>query len=205
MLEPLGTWIALAFTVMILSFGLYKQNRFFRFAEYTAIAASLGNGVVVAIRYIYSTFVEPPMTQGGLSILYLLAVVFAALLFLQYVGEYRWAARYPMAIIVGVGLGVAARTSLETEVVKQVWAAMIPLSGSGMDLFNALLSFVITISVLAYFLMTPKYTGSKSYILKAAQAFLFVGFGAKLASAIPMYVAWASGRIQFILKAVGLM
>ena len=89
MLEPLGTWIALAFTVMILSFGLYKQNRFFRFAEYTAIAASLGNGVVVAIRYIYSTFVEPPMTQGGLSILYLLAVVFAALLFLQFVGEYR--------------------------------------------------------------------------------------------------------------------
>ncbi len=205
MLEPLGTWIALAFTVMILSFGLYKQNRFFRFAEYTAIAASLGNGVVVAIRYIYSTFVEPPMTQGGLSILYLLAVVFAALLFLQFVGEYRWASRYPMAIIVGVGLGVAARTSLETEVVKQVWAAMIPISGSGMDLFNALLSFVITISVLAYFLMTPKYKGNFSYLLKAAQAFLFVGFGAKLASAIPMYVAWASGRIQFILKVVGLM
>jgi hypothetical protein len=201
MLEPFGTWIALAFTFMILSFGLYKENRFFRFAEYTAIAASLGNGVVVAIRYINDTFVQPPLTTGGLSILYLPAVIFGALLFLQYNREYRWVARYPMGIIVGVGLGVAARTSLETEVVKQVWASMTPLNS-----INNIISLVITITVLLYFLMSPKYEGTLGEaLIKAAQAFLFVVFGAKLASAIPMYIAWAAGRVQFILKTFGLL
>lgn len=201
MLEPFGTWIALAFTVMILSFGLYKENRFFRFAEYTAIAASLGNGVVVAIRYINDTFVQPPLTTGGLSYLYILAVIFAALLFVQYNREYRWVARYPMAIIVGVGLGVAARTSLETEVVKQVWASMTPLNS-----VNNIISFIITTIVLLYFLMSPKYEGTLGEtLISTAQAFLFVVFGAKLASAIPMYLAWASGRVQFILNALGLL
>ena len=201
MLEPFGTWIALAFTIMILSFGLYKENRFFRFAEYTAIAASLGNGVVVALRYINDTFVQPPLTTGGLSYLYILAVIFGALLFIQYNREYRWVARYPMAIIVGVGLGVAARTSLETSVVKQVWAAMTPLNS-----INNIISVVITITVLLYFLMSPKYEGTLGEaLIKAAQAFLFVTFGAKLASAIPMYIAWAAGRIQFILNAIGLL
>jgi hypothetical protein len=201
MLEPFGTWIALAFTFMILSFGLYKENRFFRFAEYTAIAASLGNGVVVALRYINSTFIQPPLATGGLSYLYILAVLFGALLFVQYNREYRWVARYPMAIIVGVGLGVAARTSLETEVVKQVWASMTPLNS-----INNIISLVITTTVLLYFLMSPKYEGTLGEtLIKAAQAFLFVVFGAKLASAIPMYIAWAAGRVQFILKAIGLL
>jgi hypothetical protein len=186
---------------MILSFGLYKENRFFRFAEYTAIAASLGNGVVVALRYINDTFVQPPLITGGLSYLYILAVIFGALLFVQYNREYRWVARYPMAIIVGVGLGVAARTSLETEVIKQVWASMTPLTS-----LNNILSFIITITVLLYFLMSPKYEGTLGEaLIKAAQAFLFVVFGAKLASAIPMYIAWASGRVQFILNALGLL
>lgn len=194
MLEPFGTWIAIAFTMMILSFGLYKENRFFRFAEYTVIASSLGNGVVVSLRYINSTFVQPPLTTGGLSYLYLVAILFASLLFVQFNKDYRWVARYPMAIIVGVGLGVAARTSLETEVIKQVWAAMTPITS-----VNNLISLVITVSVLLYFLMTPKYDNAPGKVLiKAAQAFLFVLFGAKLASAIPMYIAWASGRIQFI-------
>lgn len=201
MLEPFGTWIAFAFTLMILSFALYKENRFFRFAEYTAIASSLGNGVVVAIRYINSTFVQPPLTTGGLSFLYIFAVLFAALLFLQYKQQYRWVARYPMAIIVGVGLGIAARTSLETEVVKQVWAAMTPLTS-----VNNVIALIITLTVLLYFLMTPKYESTPGKaLIKAAQAFLFVLFGAKLASAIPMYVAWASGRVQFILSALGLL
>jgi len=186
---------------MILSFGLYKENRFFRFAEYTAIAASLGNGVVVALRYINDTFVQPPLNTGGLSYLYIVAVLFGALLFVQFNREYRWVARYPMAIIVGVGLGVAARTSLETSVVKQVWAAMTPLTS-----INNITSFVITFTVLLHFLMSPKYEGTPGQaLLKAAQAFLFVTLGAKLASAIPMYIAWAAGRVQFILKAFGLL
>jgi hypothetical protein len=201
MLEPFGTYIALVFTMMILSFALYKENRFFRFAEYTAIAASLGNGVVVALRYMNSTFVQPPLQTGGMSYLYLVAVLFAALLFIQYNQHYRWVARYPMAIIVGVGLGVAARTSLETEVVKQVWAAMTPITS-----VNNVISLVITVTVMLYFLMTPKFNNtSGKALMMAAQAFLFVLFGAKLASAIPMYVAWASGRIQFILGVLGLL
>lgn len=187
--------------MMILSFALYKENRFFRFAEYTAIASSLGNGVVVAIRYINSTFVQPPLTTGGLSYLYIVAVAFAALLFVQFNQQYRWVARYPMAIIVGVGLGVAARTSLETEVVKQVWAAMTPITS-----VNNVIALVITVTVLVYFLMTPKYENAPGkIIIQTAQAFLFVLFGAKLASAIPMYVAWASGRVQFILDVFGLL
>ena len=201
MLEPFGTWIALAFTAMILSFALYKENRFFRFAEYTAIAASLGNGVVVALRYINSTFVQAPLATGGLSYLYLIAVLFVSTLFLQFNKEYRWVSRYPMGIIVGVGLGIAARSSLETEVVKQVWAAMTPLTS-----VNNIIAIVITVTVLIYFRMTPKYDNAPGKaLMKAAQAFLFIVFGAKLASAIPMYVAWGAGRVQFILKTLGLL
>ena len=89
----------------------------------------------------------------------------------------------------------------ETVVVKQVWAAMTPIQS-----VNNVIALVITVTVLVYFLMTPKYENAPGkIIIQAAQAFLFVLFGAKLASAIPMYVAWASGRVQFILDVFGLL
>ena len=201
----IGPWISLAFTVMILSFGLYKENRFFRFAEYTAVATSLGNGIIVAIRYIQSTFFDPAIKVGGLETLYLVAIVFAGLLFLQYKTEYKWVARYPLAIIVGVGLGVAARASLQTEVVRQIYSSIFTIKGSGMDVANGILAVFITAISMAYFLMTPKYAGKTNYILKTAQFFLFIVFGAKLASGIPTYVAWASGRIQYILQVFKLL
>jgi len=201
----LGVWISLAFTVMIMSFGLYKENRLFRFAEYTAVATSLGNGVIVALRYIQSTFFDPAIKLGGFDTLYLVAIVFAGLLFLQYHSDYKWVARYPLAILVGVGLGVAARASLQTDVVKQVYAAMAPIGGLQLDIANGIISLVITVIVMAYFLMTPKYTGKASYLLKTAQVFLFIMFGALLASGIPTYVAWASGRVHYILQALGIL
>ncbi|MEM2892678.1 MAG: hypothetical protein QW486_00860 [Candidatus Bathyarchaeia archaeon] len=204
MLDFMGNLIALAFTLMILSFTLYKENPFYRFAEYTAVAVSLGNGVVVAILYIKSTFVEPSV-RGTANPAYLFLVIFAALLFFQYREQYRWLSRYPLAIIVGVGMAIALRTSLETEVFKQVWATMLPLVGGKYTMFDNLLTISITLITMLYFLMTRKYAGKLSFVPMVTRWFLMINFGANLATRIPMYLAWATGRIEFILKFFGLI
>jgi hypothetical protein len=204
MLEELGKVLSLAFLAMMFSFQLYRENRFYRFAEYTALAASLGNGVVIAIEYIRKTFVTPSL-QGGPGILYLLAVVFAFLLAANYSREYKWIARYPMAIIVGVGMAIALRTSLETEVAKQVWAAMTSIIGGPYTPLDNAVTSIITIIVIAYFLMIPKYTGRASYLLRIARYFMMIGFGATIGARVPSFLAWTSGRITYLLQALGLL
>ena len=201
MLTTFGTFVAVAFTVMIFSYPLYRENRIYRFAEFTCVAAAIGNATVIAIRYLYTTNVTPAFKGDYLL---LVTMTFSFLLFATFARKYAYLTRLPMAFLVGVGSGVALRTVAQTQFVGQIWGSMVPLLSGTTTPADNLIIVISTIFVMAYFLMSRRYTGWTAAIPKAGRYFMMVFFGATLGSSVATFVIWCSGRILFILRAFGL-
>jgi predicted tellurium resistance membrane protein TerC len=202
MLTTFGTLVAVAFTVMIFSYPLYRENRIYRFAEFTSVAAAVGNATVVAVRYLYSTNVTPAFKGDYLAVI---TMLFSFLLFATFLRKYAYVTRLPMSFLVGVGSGVALRTVLQTQFVGQIWGTMIPLTSGSITPIDNLIIAVSTVLVIAYFLMSKRYSGKMAAIPKCARYFMMVFFGATLGTSVATFVIWCSGRILFILRAIGLV
>jgi len=202
-----GTFVAVALTVMIFSYPLYRENRIYRFAEFTAVAAAVGNATVVAVRYLYTSNVMPAFTGNYLLVV---EMVFTFLLFTTFLRKYAYLTRLPMSFLVGIGSGIALRTVLETQFVGQIWGTMIPLISGSKTPVDNLIIVVSTILVIFYFLHSKRLSSSlagRTYqsLPKLSRYFMMVFFGATLGSGVATFVIWCSGRIMFILRALGLM
>lgn len=110
--DPL-VWYAALLTLCCFSF-LYRENRFYRFAEYTYIGVAVGNSVVMSM-YSLNSISITPITKGAVDIL--LIQLFALLLIAQPFKITRWIARFPNAVLVGVGTGIAMYGSMGSDII----------------------------------------------------------------------------------------
>jgi hypothetical protein len=203
MLIAFGTFVAVALTCMIFSYPLYRENRFYRFAEFTSVAAAVGNATVIAVRYLYTTNVMPAFSGGGY--LPVVLMIFSLLLFATFFRKYSYITRLPTSILVGVGSGIALRTVVQTQVVGQIWGIMLPLTSGSTTPVDNLIGVIATVFVVAYFLMTRRYPGRSAAIPKVGRYFMMVFFGSTIGASVATFVIWCSGRILFILRALGLV
>lgn len=64
--------------------------------------------------------------QGEL--VYIVAIILSLMLVSRLSREYIWLSRYPVALTVGVGLGLAMRTTVMAEFLNQITATILPLN-----------------------------------------------------------------------------
>ena len=130
--------LAALLTVATLSF-IYKENPFYRWAEYTVIGITTGNWLVQAILAIQNAAIAPLMA-GELHII--IALILGALYFSRLIGK-PWMYRYPISILTGLGIAFAIRGQ-PGVILSQIQGVMVPvtLDARGLGVITALAALV---------------------------------------------------------------
>ena len=190
MFELIGLWVGAFFTLCIFSF-LYKDNPFYRFAEYLFIGVSMGYAIPLSwnaamIPYVY----RPIFLQQRYEL------IFPALIGVLYIFTFNrklnWLSKFPIAFSMGmVGLGVPM--SMHVNVLVQMRGAMVPIQD-----INTFLVWIGTITILLYFFFSKAHTGAYGKVVKVGIWYMMIGFGASFGYTVMARISLLIGRLQFL-------
>lgn len=193
-------WMAAIFTIVIYSI-VFRDNVIFKFAEYTFVGAAAGHGLVYGVDNIIRYGWNPLI--GG-SYLYIVVFILGILLFTRYHKSLFWLSRYPLAVMVGLGIGLSMRSVITTQFIAQIKStAALKVLGAKDALtgFNNLLFIVIVLSVIYFFIFTfPEVQkGGLGVIPKFARYAMMAAFGYSFSNTVLSRYNMIFGRINFVM------
>ena len=149
--DLLGLWIAVFITLMVFSF-LYKENPFFRLAEYIFVGLSSGYGFAAALRLFINQSLTPIIVGGSYD--FVIPLILGTLFYTQFSKKYSDLYRLPLSLAIGYGLGVTVWSVTEAFLITQIRATIIPVfTGDVITTINSLVLVVGTILSLSYFIL----------------------------------------------------
>ena len=188
----LGTLIAAILTLFIFSF-LYKDNPFYKFAEYLLVGISIGYLIVISIKSIVLPKLYYPIFREG-DFLYLIPAVLGIFMFLRFFPKLSWLSRISMALIIGAGAGVSIPAVMQAQIFAQMRASM----GSFSSVDNLIISLAV-VTTLSYFFFSREHKGFLGGSAKIGVIFMMVFFGATFGYTVMSRITLLIGRAQFLL------
>lgn len=209
-MQIFGVWVAALLTLCIYSF-LYRDNPFYRFAEHFFVGISVGYGIVLSIHQGFIPFAWKPfwaaVTGGSLSgLIKLIPIGFGLLFFARLTPRHTWLIRYPIAILIGFGSGVAIPNVLRASIFEQTRGTIEPFAAmhagtlSGWGVFEAILMVAGVVCTLTYFFFSVEHRGPVKWLSKVGIAFLMIGFGSAFGNTVMGRVALLIQRVDFLLN-----
>ena len=207
----IGVWIAAFLTLCIYSF-LYRDNPFYRFAEHLFVGISVGYGIVLSIHQGLIPFAWAPFWQAitqwhpGWGLTKLIPIAIGLLFFARLIPSYAWLIRYPIAILMGIGAGLAIPNVMQADIFRQVHGTLTPFSQihagtlSGPEIFGAILMLIGVISTLTYFFFSVEHRGVVGGVSKVGILFLMIGFGSAFGNTVMGRVSRLIQRVEFLLQ-----
>lgn len=132
--------------------------------------------------------------QSG-QYVYVIALILSLMLFARLKREWLWVSRYPVALTIGVGLGLAMRATVITDFLEQIKATILPLNS-----INNLIMLIGTITTLSYFIFTTEYKGTYKYINQTGRLFLLIAFGVTYGQTVSFRYELVIGRLVDMLR-----
>lgn len=189
MVDPVIAVITAACALALFSI-LYKETIVYRIAERTFIGLGIGyvlyQGVDRIIAYVWT-----PVTTKG-EFVWIIPLALGLLIFTRYIPKYNWIAKWPMALIIGTGLGLAMGGLVTTMIVSLI-VSTISLNFSNI---NNIVFLIITVTSISYFLMTKEHKGALGYSTKIGRICLMAAFGGSMASNVNSFVSRLGGVIE---------
>ncbi|MGQ9679910.1 MAG: hypothetical protein ACUVV4_03995 [Candidatus Bathyarchaeia archaeon] len=193
-------WLAALFTIWIYSIA-FRDNPFFKFAEHTFVGAAAGHNIVYAVDNI-RRYGWTPFTQG--ATLYIIVFLLGLILYTRYHSKYFWLSRFPLAIMVGIGIGLSMRATVTAEFIAQIVStASLQLVGvDAWTAFSNLIFIIIVVTVVYFFVFTfpGLHGGSKSVIPRIARYGMMAAFGYAFANTVLSRFNMIFGRINFLMS-----
>ena len=187
-----GTLIAAFLTLCIFSF-LYKDNPFYKFAEYLLVGISVGYFLVTAINTtVMPKLILPLFKQGNL--IYLIPGVLGFLMFTRFSPKLSWLSRISLALVIGAGAGVSIPAVMQAQIMAQMKASMVSLVS-----INGIIIILAISTTLIYFFFSKEHKGWFGGTAKIGIWFLMVFFGATFGYTVMSRVSLLIGRMQFLL------
>lgn len=186
-------WVQALCTLAVYSY-LYKENFAYRIAEYTLVALYTS----YQITRLFHSFAKPYFEKYCLEerqYYFILMGFLGLLLYFRYAPpQYRWLARYPIAVSVGWGLGGSLARS-PRPVFTQLADVMRPLNTVDNFLF-----FVAFLAVMSYFFFT---TGKESKFIQTSgrigRYIMMIGFGTAFGNTVQGRISLFLNRLSFLL------
>jgi hypothetical protein len=184
-------WIAVACIFGMWSLPLYKDNPVYRVSQNVFVGSCAGHAIGVAIGNILRYGFRPLFQDGKIGLM--IPIVLGLLLYTRFFSRISWLSRWPVAFLVGVGVGQAIYTSLRSQVINQTVAAITKLPGETLGTtINSLISSVGLLAVLTYFVFTIPQTGFVKRFSQAGRWLMMVTFGVSFGNVV-------AGRISVLL------
>jgi hypothetical protein len=191
-----GVWVATIFTLSLYSF-IFADTPLFKFAEYSFIGLAAAYTGVRSIRTLLQIAVTP-IGQG--EVILVIPLILGLLLYTRFSRDLRWISRWPMAVLIGVGLGVTLRSAVEAQFLAMIRATFANvIVADSVTSFNNILIIVGTICALSYFLFTVQHTGPMKYPTLIGRYFLMAMFGAAYGNTVMARYVVFTQRLMFLL------
>ncbi len=198
-----GTFVTAAFIVLTYSYFLWRDSPLYKIAEHAALGSALANITVTQLRYLYDSNLTPLVSKG--EFLNIIPLVLGLLVFSRAGTRYGWMSRWPLAIVVGAGVGLSLRGIVETQFVAQLRFLMgLPLIGGRMTPIDNAVAIVSAVAVVSYFLFTREQKGVFRQVTMVGRYVMMLAFGAALGTGAIMRFSWLGGQLLKVLQVLGL-
>jgi len=203
MADLLGVWVTVFFTLAIYTF-LYKENPWFRIAESVYLGIATGYIITVDLKYLRDQWTGVWSSTGFMMTAFAFAMLIGLLWYFRFSRKYFHLYRWPLAIIVGTGIGQAMQTIIFAQFLSQIRGQIsLPLfvAGDPMRSFNNILIAIMVPCVLLYFWFTggTHEFGAMKVIDKIARYTMMAGFGSAFGYTVLTRYALFIGRSQYLL------
>jgi hypothetical protein len=197
LLIEIGKWVYAFYIISIFSYFLYKETIFYKFAEYSSIAAALANFVVANGLYLYnSTFT--PLLQG--EIIQIIPIILGLSILLRLSRDTAWMSRPAMGLLIGAGAGLAIRTVIETRFMVQIEGIIVPLIGGAKTPIDNLVLIIFPLVIIPFFIFSREHTGILGTITRIGRYAMMVAFGALFGTGVVYRITWLSNQILILLR-----
>ncbi|MGE5652939.1 MAG: hypothetical protein ACM3ZQ_01545 [Bacillota bacterium] len=191
LMTSVGLYIAGLITLAGFSY-LYKENPFYRWAEYTYVGIVAANGITYSWTNVIVPTWNREVVQGG-HMAYVFVAIFSLLIYARYFQKIAWFARIPMSVWVGYGMG----TVLAFDVAP--FLTQVTNTFTKFKSLNDAIFFLGAVCVMTYFIFTVRVDkGALRYPSQAGKIVLLVAFGAYFAYNVMSYSSLVMGRLQFL-------
>lgn len=131
---------------------------------------------------------------AGGDFVYIIAILLSLMLLGRLKAEYLWISRYPVVLTVGVGLGMAMRTTVTADFLGQIQATLLPWNS-----LNNIVMVIGTCTAAAYFIFTAQSSGVYKYVNTAGRVFLLCAFGVAYGQTVSFRLELVIGRLVSML------
>jgi hypothetical protein len=206
-MEVLGIWIAALLTLCIYSF-LYKDNPFYKMAEHIYVGVSTGYLVVVSMGdALYRDVWEPLFVNDVREYIVIIPTALSLMMFMRFHKKLTWMSRYAIAFIVGIGAGVAIPNNVQSYLLIQTEATIVPIlttapwsdSAAVIASVKNFLVLIGVLTVLFYFFFSVKHEGVLKPVSRTGVIYLMLFFGASFGYTVMGRVSLLIGRMRFLL------
>lgn len=132
------------------------------------------------------------LSQG--NFIYIIPIILSLMLLGRLTPKYIWIFRYPIALTVGAGLGLAIRTTVVADLLGQIKATILPLNS-----INNIVMIIGTLTAIAYFLWSTQYEGTYAQVNKVGRFFLLIAFGVTYGQTVSFRFELVIGRLVAML------
>ena len=199
MADVIGLWISAILTIMITTLA-WKDTPVSKTAEHIYLGVITANSIVMAWGNIDSVGIQKIMSG---QFLYIIPVILGIMAYARYSKENFWIYRYPIALVVGIGVGTAMSGLVGGSVLDQIkssfWSLNVP-GDIGASL-NNLIMVVTLVSAMMYFIFTIKATRNPlaTKISTLGRYAMMAAFGYSFANTIATRINQYAGRIAFLM------
>jgi len=196
LLQLIGIWVAVFLTLMVFSF-LYKENPFFRLAEYLTVGLTAGYSFAAGLKIFANQALIPILVDKSYD--FIIPLALGAMFYLQFSKKYSYLYRFPLSLAIGYGLGVTVWSVMQTYFVEQISATIIPIRAADpLTTMNNLVLVSGTVLSLSYFLLSHDQKGVWGGFTRAGKYFILIALGAIFGSTVLGRTALLIQRIQFL-------
>ena len=192
-------WIQAFLTIAATSF-VFRDNIVFKVAQYTFIGVAAGHYIVMGVKNIIN---YGWVHLAGGAYIYVVVFILGIMLYARFSKEYYWLYRYPIAFMVGNGIGISIRAAIHSDFIKNIAATASPLVATApMDTINNIIIFVGCITALSHFIFTYEgmHKGTLGFVPKVGRWMMLMAFGASFGNTVMTRFGMYQGRILFLLR-----
>ncbi|NLW17201.1 MAG: hypothetical protein GX033_06090 [Firmicutes bacterium] len=185
------TWIAALGTIAMFSF-IFKENPVYRWCEHLYVGAAAGYAISVNLKSIADR-AWTPLVQDG-KIILLIPMAFGILLYARFIKSIAWLSRWPMAFLVGVGSGLSIYGVINSQLLQQVRATLLPLNS-----INNIIMVLGVLSILLYFFFSMEHKGTVKHGASLGRWIMMVTFGVAFGNVVMGRISLLLGAFETIL------